>query len=84
MGSNLSLRYFVVCIRCFKMIGKKNNKLRGRVDDAQYSLDQLLLGTLMFSSLVFLFPTVAVYYFLFSVCRLSVILVQVFVFDVDG
>jgi hypothetical protein len=30
----------------------------------------------MFSTLVFLFPTVAVYYFLFSVCRLSVILVQ--------
>lgn len=40
------------------------------MDDAQYSLDQLLLGTLMFSTLVFLFPTVAVYYLLFSLCRL--------------
>lgn len=48
------------------MLGKKRNILRNRVDSAEYDLDQLLLGTIMFSVLVFLFPTVAAYYILFS------------------
>ncbi|KAI8846079.1 N-acetylglucosaminyl transferase component-domain-containing protein [Chytridium lagenaria] len=46
--------------------GKKRNVLRNRVDSAEFDLDQLLLGTILFTVLVFLFPTVAVYYVLFS------------------
>ncbi|PJF16533.1 hypothetical protein PSACC_03708 [Paramicrosporidium saccamoebae] len=45
--------------------GRKWNVLRERLDSADYDLDQLLLGTILFSGLVFLFPTVVVYYLLF-------------------
>lgn len=47
--------------------GKKKNVLRqNRIDECNYSTDQLVLGTLFFTLLVFLFPTVAVYYFSFA------------------
>lgn len=45
--------------------GKKNNVLRRRIDSCDYSLDQLLLGTMLFTLLAFLFPTTFVYYLLF-------------------
>jgi phosphatidylinositol glycan class Q protein len=47
--------------------GKKWNVLHGRLDKADYDLDQLLLGTVLFTALVFIFPTVAVYYVLFLI-----------------
>jgi phosphatidylinositol glycan class Q protein len=50
--------------------GKKWNPLRNRVDKAEYDLDQLLLGTVMFTLLVFLLPTIAVLYFMFVLVRL--------------
>ncbi|CAD6889560.1 unnamed protein product [Tilletia caries] len=50
--------------------GKKRNTLRGgRVDDAEYELDQRLLGTILFTLLVFLFPTVGVYYLPFAMAE---------------
>lgn len=52
--------------------GKKKNVLRDRIDSAEYDLDQLLLGTILFTLLVFLFPTVAVYYVLFSLVCVDV------------
>lgn len=43
--------------------GKKRNPLHhGRVDDAQYDVDQLFLGTILFTLVVFLFPTVLLFY----------------------
>lgn len=45
--------------------GKKWNVLKERVDQEEYSLDQLLLGTVMFTCLIFLYPTVLFYYLLF-------------------
>jgi hypothetical protein len=45
--------------------GKKFNVLRNRLDSTDYDLDQLLLGTILFTVLFFLFPTVIVYYVLF-------------------
>ena len=51
--------------------GKKRNALRNRIDSAEYDLDQLLLGTCFFTLLVFLFPTVAVYYVLFCLTRIA-------------
>ncbi|SNX81523.1 related to GPI1 - required for N-acetylglucosaminyl phosphatidylinositol synthesis [Melanopsichium pennsylvanicum] len=54
--------------------GKKRNALRGgRLDDASYELDQLLLGTLLFTLVAFLFPTVYVYYLAFGLIRLVVV-----------
>ncbi|KAE8226593.1 hypothetical protein CF319_g828 [Tilletia indica] len=50
--------------------GKKRNALRGgRVDDAEYELDQRLLGTILFTLLAFLFPTVLVYYLPFALAE---------------
>lgn len=43
--------------------GKKRNPLHGgRLDEAQYDVDQLFLGTILFTLLVFLFPTIFLYY----------------------
>ncbi|KAJ3288553.1 phosphatidylinositol N-acetylglucosaminyltransferase subunit gpi1 [Borealophlyctis nickersoniae] len=56
--------------------GKKRNVLRNRTDSAEYDLDQLLLGTILFTLLVFLFPTVAVYYILCSLNRVTVVAIQ--------
>lgn len=51
--------------------GKKRNPLRKmRTDYATYDLDQLLLGTIFFTILLFLWLTVATYYALFSLIRL--------------
>lgn len=55
--------------------GKKWNMLKERLDSADYDLDQLLLGTILFACLVFLFPTVAVYYALFTTSSLAVMAV---------
>jgi phosphatidylinositol glycan class Q protein len=52
--------------------GKKRNRLRGmRVDNATYELDQLLLGTLFFTLLIFLWLTVATYYAYFAALRFA-------------
>ncbi|NP_001085629.1 phosphatidylinositol glycan anchor biosynthesis class Q L homeolog isoform X1 [Xenopus laevis] len=71
---------------CFKMHGlsslwrlfrgKKWNVLRQRVDSCSYDLDQLFLGTLLFTILLFLLPTTALYYLVFTLLRLLVVLVQ--------
>ncbi|RKP19761.1 N-acetylglucosaminyl transferase component, partial [Rozella allomycis CSF55] len=45
--------------------GKKYNVLRNRFEPSDFSSNQLLLGTIMFTVLTFLFPTVFVYYLLF-------------------
>ncbi|XP_073416410.1 phosphatidylinositol N-acetylglucosaminyltransferase subunit Q [Dendrobates tinctorius] len=56
--------------------GKKWNVLRQRVDSCSYDLDQLFLGTLLFTILLFLLPTTALYYLVFTLLRLIIIMVQ--------
>lgn len=46
--------------------GKRYNVLRNRIDSWEYDMDQLLFGTILFTLLAFLFPTVLVYYALFA------------------
>jgi phosphatidylinositol N-acetylglucosaminyltransferase subunit Q len=53
--------------------GKKRNTLRNRIDSCQYDLDQLLLGTILFTVLFFLLPTVFVFYLTFACARVAVI-----------
>ncbi|KAM0755312.1 Gpi1-domain-containing protein [Meredithblackwellia eburnea MCA 4105] len=53
--------------------GKKYNKLRHRVEPASYSVDQLLLGTILFNLAGFLFPTVLAYYLAFATARLAIV-----------
>uniref|UniRef100_A0A8B9QE65 Phosphatidylinositol glycan anchor biosynthesis class Q n=1 Tax=Apteryx owenii TaxID=8824 RepID=A0A8B9QE65_APTOW len=56
--------------------GKKWNVLRQRVDSCSYDLDQLFIGTLLFTILLFLLPTTALYYLVFTLLRLLVVVVQ--------
>ncbi|XP_039629710.1 phosphatidylinositol N-acetylglucosaminyltransferase subunit Q [Polypterus senegalus] len=56
--------------------GKKWNVLRQRVDSCSYDLDQLFIGTLLFTILLFLLPTTVLYYLVFTLLRLLVVLFQ--------
>ncbi|KAK4992479.1 pig-Q [Elasticomyces elasticus] len=56
--------------------GKKRNVLRNRIDSCDYDLDQLLLGTILFTLLVFLLPTVAVFYIGFAGARMGILAVK--------
>ncbi|KAI1075167.1 Gpi1-domain-containing protein [Whalleya microplaca] len=53
--------------------GKKYNVLRNRVDSCDYDLDQLLVGTILFTLLFFLLPTVVVFYLNFALARMVII-----------
>ncbi|KZL78714.1 N-acetylglucosaminyl transferase component [Colletotrichum tofieldiae] len=53
--------------------GKKHNVLRNRIDSCDYDLDQLLVGTILFTLLFFLLPTVVVFYLNFAVARMAII-----------
>lgn len=56
--------------------GKKRNVLRHRIDSCDYDLDQLLLGTILFTLLFFLLPTVLVFYLTFAFARMSIIVLK--------
>lgn len=56
--------------------GKKWNVLRQRVDSAIYDADQLFVGTLLFTVLLFLLPTIGLYYVVFTLLRLLVLIGQ--------
>ncbi|KAH9903313.1 N-acetylglucosaminyl transferase component-domain-containing protein [Cubamyces lactineus] len=56
--------------------GKRYNVLRNRIDTWDYDLDQLLLGTILFTLLAFLYPTVLTYYALFATARLAVMMIH--------
>jgi hypothetical protein len=59
--------HVTVLLSLFNLLrGKKRNILRHRIDQADFSLDQLMVGTIMFTLLTFLLPTVAVYYATFA------------------
>lgn len=60
--------------------GKKHNVLRNRIDSCDYDLDQLLVGTILFTLLFFLLPTVLVFYLNFAVARMVIISLKA-VFD---
>lgn len=53
--------------------GKKRNVLRNRIDSCDYDLDQLLLGTILFTLLFFLLPTIGVFYATFAGARMAII-----------
>jgi len=55
--------------------GQKKNILRNRIDSNDYDLDQLLLGTLLFTVLIFLLPTVFAFYLTFTIARISILVI---------
>ncbi|CAH1996401.1 unnamed protein product [Acanthoscelides obtectus] len=68
---NLQLRGIVSLWRLF--IGRKYNPLRNRVDSCKYSSNQLSIGTMGFTVLLFLLPTTTMYYAVFSMFRLLIL-----------
>ncbi|KAG6335219.1 hypothetical protein ID866_3864 [Astraeus odoratus] len=63
----------VIYRHIFMLVGKRYNVLRNRTDPWDYEVDQLLLGTILFTLAAHLFPTVLVYYAVFVLVRLSLI-----------
>ncbi|CCH41453.1 Phosphatidylinositol N-acetylglucosaminyltransferase subunit GPI1 [Wickerhamomyces ciferrii] len=53
-------------------LGRKRNVLRNRIDSNDYDLDQLLLGTLLFTVVSFLLPTVFAFYMTFTITSLLI------------
>lgn len=53
--------------------GKKYNVLRNRVDSNDYEFDQLMLGIIVFSILIYLLPTVFAFYLTFVFTRLFIL-----------
>ncbi|CCW59705.1 unnamed protein product [Phytomonas sp. EM1] len=70
----LAKELFVSLFNQFR--GKKYNKLRNRTDAYEFSVEQMLIATFLFTITFFLFPTVAVYYLYFAFVRTSVWIVQ--------
>ena len=52
--------------------GKKYNPLRDRVDSSSYTVDQLFVGTLAFTILLFLYPTTLTYFAVFKVLEMTI------------
>lgn len=69
------LRIIISLFHLFR--GKKRNVLRNRIDSCDYELDQLLLGTILFTLQFFLLPTVFVFYLTFACARVAVIALKV-------
>jgi len=71
---NWQLTIIVSLFHLFR--GKKRNLLRNRIDSCDYNLDQLLLGTILFTLLTFLLPTVGVFYTTFASARMGIIVLK--------
>ena len=71
---NWQLTILVSLFHLFR--GKKRNVLRNRIDSCDYDLDQLLLGTILFTLLTFLLPTVGVFYATFASARMGIIVLK--------
>lgn len=57
--------------------GKKNNVLKKRIDSADYDLDQLLTGTLLFTITLFIIPTVFAFYLSFALVKIFLLLILI-------
>lgn len=54
-------------------IGRKRNPLPDRIDSCPYTTEQLFVGTIAFTVLLFLLPTTMVYYVVFTSIRLILV-----------
>ena len=53
--------------------GRKWNPLRQRLDSYEYSVEQHVVGSLMFTPLLLLLPTTSVFYIFFAIVNLTII-----------
>lgn len=54
------------------VLGRRKNVLRNRVESHEYMSRQLFLATMFFAALLFLLPTVLVYYVVFATLRFAI------------
>ncbi|KAJ5079733.1 phosphatidylinositol n-acetylglucosaminyltransferase subunit q-related [Anaeramoeba ignava] len=70
-------QYYILQSLLYLFKGTKRNVLRNRTDSFDYSLGQLMLGTIIFTLGSFLFPTFALYYFFFAILNIILVAIQV-------
>ena len=68
-GRVLSLQVSALKSLARLFMGKKWNILRRRIDSYDYDNSQLLVGTILFTILLFLLPTISMYFLIFLLLR---------------
>ncbi|GAM20610.1 hypothetical protein SAMD00019534_037850, partial [Acytostelium subglobosum LB1] len=71
---SVSARFYLLQLVLLKSLwnlfrGVKYNPLRKRTDSCDFDQYQLLLGTLLFTLIFFLFPTTSIYYYFFAMFK---------------
>lgn len=57
--------------------GKKLNILKeGRIDSNFFEIDQLMIGIILFTTLIYLLPTIFIFYFTFVICQIILLFVK--------
>ena len=79
--------FYIACTRVYRwqyhallslfrlFYGKKHNILRHRIDSNNYEFDELMSGTILFTILIYLLPTIAAFYLTFAAPRITCIFV---------
>ncbi|KAF6014723.1 hypothetical protein HII12_001139 [Brettanomyces bruxellensis] len=79
--------FYIACTRIYRwqyhallslfrlFYGKKHNILRHRIDSNAYEFDELMSGTILFTILIYLLPTIAAFYLTFATTRIACIFV---------
>lgn len=62
------------------MLGRRKNILKARIESYHFNNGQLYLATMFFAALLFLLPTISIYYIVFA--SVSIILAKLFPFFV--
>lgn len=75
-GRVLSLQVSALKSLARLFMGKKWNILRQRIDSYDYDNSQLLVGTILFTILLFLLPTTSMYFIIFLLLRMVQFTVQ--------
>ncbi|CAG9805055.1 unnamed protein product [Chironomus riparius] len=57
------------------VLGRRYNVLKKRIESQEYSNRQLFLATLFFTTLLFLLPTIIIYYVVFAILRLMIYII---------
>ncbi|KAF2077671.1 hypothetical protein CYY_000987 [Polysphondylium violaceum] len=82
---SVAARFYLLQLLLLKSLwnlfrGVKYNPLRKRTDHCDFDIYQLLLGTLLFTLIFFLFPTTAIYYLFFALFKSGVSMVKAIFF----